>query len=159
MNFTPDAAVAVAVALRLTDASPFHPAARTALHKLTFAMDDADASSARERAQRVHFLRDRPARPRVPRAIADALSTRRVLRMSYVDRNGRHTAREIEPLGYVEADGVWCLVAWCRLRDGIRAFRIDRIRGVTVTAGTPEPRPLTGDDLDIAYGSLEPLEL
>ena len=159
VNFTPAEAVAMAVALQLTDASPFRSAAASAMRKLVFAMRGDDARSARDQAARVHFLRDEAPPPHVPRMVADALATGRVLRISYGDRGGAETTREIEPLGYVESSGLWCVMAWCRLREGIRAFRIDRIRSVTVTAQTLPERSFTADDIGIAYGMLEPLEL
>ena len=149
----------MAVALQSMGAAPFRPAAETAMRKLVFAMNSDDAQAARDLAARVHFLRDDLVPDRVPRLIADALAHPRVLRIAYSDRAGAQTHRDIEPLGYVESSGVWYLIAWCRMRTGIRAFRVDRILDVTVTAETPEPRTLTADDIDIVYGSLEPLSL
>lgn len=160
VNFTPDEAVALAVALQRMEGSPFRAAAAGAMRKVLFAMSGDDSRAARELAARVHFLRDgEPAPGRIPRLVADALSTRRVLRISYEDRTGTATTREIEPLGYAESGGAWFLVAWCRLRAGIRAFRVDRIRDVTVTAEVPAPRALAAGDLHIAYGSVETLDL
>ena len=59
--------------------------------------------------------------------VADALDTRRVLRLGYANREGAITVREIEPLGYLGKAAHWYLVAWCRLRDALRLFRTDRI--------------------------------
>jgi predicted DNA-binding transcriptional regulator YafY len=54
---------------------------------------------------------------------------RRVLRMTYRGlARDEDTQREAEPLGVVFYGGSWYLVAWCRLRQNIRHFRIDRIR-------------------------------
>ena len=159
VNFTPQEATAMAVALQSMGASPFRSAAQTALRKLVFAMRGDDAQAARELAARVHFLRDELDVAQVPRLISDALADPRVLRIEYGDRAGIRTHREIEPLGYVESSGSWYLIAWCRLRDGPRAFRTDRILDVTVTAETPAPRALTAEDIDIVYGTLEPLTL
>ncbi|MGP3533510.1 helix-turn-helix transcriptional regulator [Microbacterium sp. RD1] len=159
VNFTPDEAVAMAVALQSMDAAPFVPAAAAAMRKLTYAMTPDDARRARERAERVHFLRSAAEKRGVPRAVSDALSTGRVLRIRYGDREGRETTRDIEPLGYVESDGVWFVVAWCRMRGSVRAFRIERIRDVTVTAERPAPRALAREDLDIPYGTLRTLDL
>ncbi|MEU7902241.1 YafY family protein [Actinoplanes sp. NPDC049118] len=148
-NLTPAEAVAMAFALQGLDGTPFRSAARTALHKLVAAMQDQDASAARELAGRVHLVgRGVQAAP-VPRLVADALSARRVLRIGYGDREGAATVREIEPLGYVCGPTHWYLVAWCRLRDAIRAFRTDRIGTVTATAEAVGPRRLDPGDLDI----------
>jgi predicted DNA-binding transcriptional regulator YafY len=54
---------------------------------------------------------------------------RRVLRMDYRGRGQEvDTPREVEPLGIVFYGGAWYLVAWCRLRQNYRHFRVDRIR-------------------------------
>ena len=149
VNLTAGEAVAMALALQRLDGTPFQDPAGTALRKLVAAMQAEDASAARELAGCVHLVgRGGPA-SRVPRLVADALSARRVLRITYGDRAGAATVREIEPLGYVGSPSHWYLVAWCRLRQSIRAFRTDRIGVVTVTAEVPPPRPLRGDDLDI----------
>ena len=96
----------------------------------------------------------------MPRLVADALQPRRVLRIGYADRAGTVTEREIEPLGYVGSPAAhWYLMAWCRLRDGLRAFRTDRITGVTVTAEAAPPRRLRSEDLDIPPEKLRQLTL
>lgn len=139
--------------------APFHSAASSAMRKLVFAMSSEDAQSARDLASRVHFLRDDRVPERVPRQIADAVTTPKVLRIVYRDRTGAESRRQIEPLGYVESSGAWILIAWCRMRNGVRAFRIDRIREASVTAETPLARDLAAADIEIAYGTLEPLTL
>lgn len=61
--------------------------------------------------------------------VQQGVVARRVLRMAYrgLDRD-EETNRDVEPLGVVFYGGAWYLVAWCRLRVGIRHFRVDRIR-------------------------------
>ncbi|MCO6010752.1 YafY family transcriptional regulator [Actinoallomurus purpureus] len=159
VNLTPDEAVAMAVALERLEGTPFRAPAATALRKLVTAMQSDDAAAARDLAGRVHLLGDGVIVPPVPRMVADALSTRRVLRIGYRDREGAVTMREIEPLGYVGKTTHWYLVAWCRRRDALRVFRTDRITSVSVTAEVPPPRSLRGEDLDIPHGILHQLTL
>lgn len=159
VNLTPDEAVAMAVALERMDGTPFRAAAGSALRKLVAAMRPDDVTAAQDLAGRIHLLRGGQVPPGVPRLVADALTAARVLRISYCDHAGVATAREIEPLGYVGKAAHWYLVAWCRRRDAIRAFRTDRITAVTVTAEVPEPRPLWREDLDIPDGALRQLTL
>jgi predicted DNA-binding transcriptional regulator YafY len=148
VNFTAGEAVAMALALHRLDGTPFHGPASTALRKLVAAMPAADAAAARQLAGRIHLVGGSPATS-VPRMVADALSVRRVLRIGYEDRTGAASHREIEPLGFVGTPKNWYLVAFCRLRRSVRAFRTDRIASVTVTAEVPPPRELEPDDLDI----------
>ena len=159
VNLTPDEAVALSVGLRLLEDTPFRAAARSALPKLLAAMQGDDARAARELAGRIHLLGDGHPLPSVPHSVASALSTGRVLRLGYVDKAGTVTGRDVEPLGFVGSPTHWYLLGWCRLRDGVRAFRVDRIVSVSVTAETPAPRPLDRDDLDIPYGVVTRLDL
>jgi predicted DNA-binding transcriptional regulator YafY len=82
-----------------------------------------------------------------------------VLRIGYGDREGAVTVREIEPLGYIGKATQWYLVAWCRLRDGLRVFRTDRITSVSATSEVPAPRSLRREDLDIPDGVFYQLSL
>jgi predicted DNA-binding transcriptional regulator YafY len=160
VNLTPGEAVAMALALRRLDGTPFRSVAGSALRKLVAAMQTDDAAAAQELAARVHlFADDEEPTTAVPRLVADALSTNRVLRIAYADRAGAVTTREIEPLGYVGKATHWYLVAWCRERDALRVFRTDRITSVSVTAETPAPRSLRREDLDIPPGKISQLVL
>jgi predicted DNA-binding transcriptional regulator YafY len=162
VNLTPGEAVAMAVALRGLEGTPFRATAGTALHKLLAAMQGDDAAAAHDLAGRILLLDDDEGGgglPPMPRMVADALDTRRVLRIGYGDREGVTTTREIEPLGYAGSPYHWYLMAWCRLRDGLRAFRTDRITSVSVTAEVPLPRPLREEDLHIPQGVLRQLTL
>jgi predicted DNA-binding transcriptional regulator YafY len=141
VNFTAIEAAAVALALARSGPMPFDGAARTALHKLVAAMSPPGRSAATDLLGRIHLLhakRELRADP-VLRAVEQAVLERRVLRLDYRDKHGNDTvARLVEPLGFVGAERDWYLVGWCRLRGGVRAFRMDRIATVEVTA---EPAP------------------
>ncbi|MFC0033394.1 helix-turn-helix transcriptional regulator [Micromonospora chaiyaphumensis] len=157
VNLTPNEAVAMAVALHRLDGAPFAPAAAAALRKLVAVMPPADAAEAHRLAGRVHLMGGGPATP-VPAAVADAVAARRVLRLRYADRDGAASARDVEPLAYLGNRTHWYLVAWCRLRDGVRCFRTDRIVSVRPLA-EPVTRELRPDDLDIPAGRVRPLSL
>jgi predicted DNA-binding transcriptional regulator YafY len=135
LNFTPAEAVAVAVALSRADSTPFAAAARGAVHKIIAAMSARDAAAARELAGRVRVFERPGDEPRsVPSVIQDAIVGRQVLRLTYVDRQGARTEREVEPVLFMTAVGrQWYLIAWCRLRQAARAFRIDRIARAAAT--------------------------
>jgi predicted DNA-binding transcriptional regulator YafY len=73
--------------------------------------------------------------------VLGALTERRVLAISYEPvSGGQPTEREVEPLGIVLVDSACLLLAWCRLRQAVRAFRVDRIRDARSTAEAYEPR-------------------
>ena len=140
LGFTPDEALAVLVGLGTLRRGPFRQSATTALHKVLV-------------AGRVHLL-EPDADDGSPTAFAAALRADRVIRLVYRDRDGTESRRDVEPLGAVGRDGVWYLVGWCRLRDGVRAFRADRMVSVEPTDERPAPRDLRHEDLDIPFGTL-----
>lgn len=130
MNFTPAEAVAVGIALSQAGGAPFARAARTALLKIVAAMSAADGAEARELAERIHILvpEEGPDRASVPAVVEEAVATRQVTRLVYVDRNGVETERDVEPVAFVSGVHSWYLIGWCRLREAPRLFRADRIR-------------------------------
>lgn len=80
-----------------------------------------------------------------------AFARRRVSRVRYQDRSGSVTEREIEPQFLYYSLPVWYVVAWDRLRDDIRTFRIDRIQSVEVLGDEfrlrpPDPFLAAGED-------------
>lgn len=75
-------------------------------------------------------------------AVQRGVALRRVLRLDYRGRNrGDATVREVEPLGIAFYGGAWYLVAWCRLRQDFRHFRIDRMRQLEMLAEAFPARP------------------
>ncbi|TBR35838.1 MULTISPECIES: helix-turn-helix transcriptional regulator [Dyella] len=62
-----------------------------------------------------------------------AISDAQVLRIEYADEHGRPSSREVEPLCLAFWGGTWTLGSWCRLRQGFRNFRPDRIADCAIT--------------------------
>jgi predicted DNA-binding transcriptional regulator YafY len=156
LSFTVDEALAMTIALGMLSTSPFRAATTSALRKVVAVMDDRRLAETASLASRVHLLDDDSER-HTPSALATAVRVGQVLRIRYRDRDGAETERDIEPMGYVGSGRDWYLVAWCRLRDGIRAFRGDRVVSAEPTGETPPRRPLTARDIAIAHGSLRPV--
>jgi predicted DNA-binding transcriptional regulator YafY len=80
-----------------------------------------------------------PATARRAKTAAGAISARLVVRLHYADARGAITIREIEPVTCLVHRDHWYLVAWCRLRRGIRAFRFDRILAIENTDTPARP--------------------
>ncbi|WP_307729871.1 helix-turn-helix transcriptional regulator [Acrocarpospora macrocephala] len=142
LNFSPEEAVAIAIALSRSGDQPFADQARSAMGKLMAAMPVADGERARELATRVQLLSSTSEReelePRtagpIARVIEAGLLAGVVLEIEYGDVRGAVSSRAVEPGVFVGGrGGVWYLVAWCRLRDDVRVFRLDRIRAAEVT--------------------------
>jgi predicted DNA-binding transcriptional regulator YafY len=138
LNFTPQEAVAMAIALSRTADTPFAPASQSAMAKIMAVMPDRDAAAARMLADRVRLVVRPVARPEetvppFPAEVERAITARRVLRITYRDRLESWTERDVEPAVLLCGSHGWYLVGWCRLRQAARAFRLDRIKEATVT--------------------------
>jgi predicted DNA-binding transcriptional regulator YafY len=156
LNFSADEATAVAVALAMTGPMPFGDAARSALRKLVAAMSATNREGARELVGRIHLLQERGQLENNPvvKAVETGVVERKVLELDYVDRNDqRTTQRVVEPYGLAGGDEHWYLMAWCRLRQGGRTFRLDRIRDAVVRDESVPPRELRDVAADIAEWS------
>lgn len=74
--------------------------------------------------------------------IQQGMVSRRVLRLAYCARGcDAPTQRDVEPLGVAYLGGSWYLVGWCRLRDNIRHFKLDRIQRFELLTERFAPRP------------------
>jgi predicted DNA-binding transcriptional regulator YafY len=63
--------------------------------------------------------------------VQKAVSASTVLSIEYFSQSKNETtARDVEPIGTCFYSGRWHLLAWCRLRNQYRDFRIDRIKNL-----------------------------
>jgi predicted DNA-binding transcriptional regulator YafY len=143
LNVTPAEAAAAAVALRRLAGTPFQAAAGSLLRKVLAAMPAGDVVRAESLARRVFTA---PAPPTaIPAPICDAVASGRPLRLGYVDKHGTRTSRVVDPVGYIEVGDAWFLHARCRLRGGLRVFRIANIESVEVAAEAALASAAAGD--------------
>ncbi len=134
VNFTEAEVAGLAAAAAVHRDQPFAEHLRGALNKALSVMD----SGARERAS---SLTDRiwidataaPASAKVERSLEHALNEMRVITLDYVDHKGVATTRRVDPIILALTRGHWYFVGHCRLTDGIRWFRTDRIIGARLT--------------------------
>ena len=76
-------------------------------------------------------------------ALEDAIVDHVTVNLTYTDAEGQITRREVEEMIFALTAGQWKLVAWCRLRAGIRWFTLARIQRATVTR-----HPCTGHQIE-----------
>jgi len=62
--------------------------------------------------------------------LRECVSSRRSVGIEYRDFSLATTCREVDPYVLTFRWGLWYLVAYCRLRDDMRTFRVDRIESV-----------------------------
>lgn len=74
--------------------------------------------------------------------IQRAVVQKQVLRLNYISNTEELTQRDVEPIGLFYYSAAWHLIAWCRLRNGYRDFRSDRIKDLRNTGQPFEGRNL-----------------
>ncbi len=75
--------------------------------------------------------------------IQSAIIHFRVLKISYFSSEKKHTTRYIEPFAIYSINGNFLLIAFCRLRNDFRAFRIDYIETMVQQNETFTPHNMT----------------
>ncbi len=73
--------------------------------------------------------------------IQSALTSHYLVHLKYTAQyDGKTTNRIVEPMAIYHTQENWIMVAWCRLREDFRDFRLDRIGDLIVSAALFEPR-------------------
>ena len=83
----------------------------------------------------------------IQKAIEDNL----VLSISYHDRNGDVTVRNIEPHLILFKQGLWYCYAFCQLRNEFRFFKTGRIEHATITNQKFVRRKINQDDMPLNF--------
>ncbi|HEY2582123.1 MAG TPA: YafY family protein [Mucilaginibacter sp.] len=66
--------------------------------------------------------------------LLNSIAQKKVITLDYfASHSQERTKRDVEPIGIFFKDSYWHLIAFCRLRNDYRDFRIDRINSVLVT--------------------------
>jgi predicted DNA-binding transcriptional regulator YafY len=77
----------------------------------------------------------RPWEPMI-HALRACIAGRHCVRLEYQGFSLEETCRDVEPYALSFHNGLWYLVGFCRLRDAMRTFRVDRIQKVTRLASS-----------------------
>ena len=72
-----------------------------------------------------------------------ALTNFYLARIEYINEGENVTSRVIEPFALLSTQENWLLVAWCRLRNEFRFFRLDRIKKLDVLTEQFTPHEMT----------------
>ena len=147
--FTREEAIALLtaqkLAARLTDA-PTAQLSGTAMDKVRVALRRADREYLETLDPHIQVLgpADQPDRPNAYQPLVTAITAQRVVCLTYLAADtGAVTTRYVEPIG-LYLSGPWHVIAYCRLRQAVRDFRLDRIQHLTLTDEIFATRPETG---------------
>ena len=146
---TDDEAVAVAVALRAA-AGSVAKMEETSIGLLA-KLDQVLPARLRKRASALHSVTitlpgtDTAPAVDVLTRIAAACRDSLKLKLSYQDRSGKPTMRNLEPMRLAHTGRRWYLVAWDQDREDWRTFRVDRVQQVAAVGSQFIPRKFPGD--------------
>ena len=140
LSLTPEQAAAIAVALAAQPDGPYAAEGRGALDKVISALEPDPRRREALRASTL-LVRVEAGRAAAVRAVIEqGLTQHRVLVLHYRDGKGAVTRREVEPQLLARTADREYLVAWCRERQAMRWFRLDRIESAQLTAETAARR-------------------
>ena len=75
--------------------------------------------------------------------LQSTIANYQLVEMAYLSLDGKNSIREIEPFALYTTQDNWILIAFCRLRNDFRAFRLDRIQSLQVLKNHFDPHPMT----------------
>jgi predicted DNA-binding transcriptional regulator YafY len=123
---------------KLTDA---HTVAhhQSAMYKVRAVLRAADKNMLEEMDEHIAVLKSRSRRhidmdKNTLQPILNAIINKQILAITYFAHHSQATtSRHVEPVGVFFLDGYWHLIAFCRLRNDYRDFRIDRMKNLQDT--------------------------
>ena len=150
LAFTSGEAAAIVVAIAAEPGLPFLLEARSALARVLGAMTGDQRREVDDLCQRIWVAQGaRPSRGVAAKVLDQAILERRVVLIDYTNGEGAETLRRaVEPLAFARTRDHWHLMAWCRLRQAGRWFRLDRVQRASLTS---ERVPIR--DLEEVFGS------
>jgi predicted DNA-binding transcriptional regulator YafY len=146
--FTQDEASAMMMAGKLvekfTDDS-IRKAFESALNKIKAVLSEAEKDHLESLQDHIEVLgpyaQNATTSGRFLSEIRKAVVDKRVLQLSYISNyQGELTERAVEPIGLFYYSGAWHLIGWCRLRNGMRDFRTDRLQQLLILEESFKPR-------------------
>lgn len=122
---------------KLTDASTWQHY-QSAMYKIKAILKNAEKSLLEDIDGKIEVLKSQ-VQMRVDnkdhiQTLLNSIAQKKVITIEYFAQHSQeHTIRDIEAVGIFFKDSFWHLIAFCRLRNGYRDFRLDRINKVITT--------------------------
>lgn len=140
---SPAQALALLAAVKAAPDAPYSDLAAAGVRKIMDVLDPHTREHVNALAQRV-WVNSPPSTSRSVRSACEqAMTDQRVLRIDYISAAGAHPRRDVEPILFASTGGGWYLIGWCRLREAVRWFSLDRIHKAAVTS-----HPCSGHTID-----------
>ncbi len=75
--------------------------------------------------------------------LQSTISNYQRIKIDYLSLGKKQSQREIEPFALYTTQGNWVLIAFCKLRNDFRAFRLDCIQKIEILGNHFEPHKMT----------------
>lgn len=75
--------------------------------------------------------------------LQSTIANYQIIKIDYVSLENHPSQREIEPFALYTTQDNWILIAFCRLKNDFRAFRLDRIQNLEISGNRFEPHKMT----------------
>jgi len=129
---------------------------RSAMLKIKAVLRSAEKDQLEELSPQVEVIRMRNQlqtgeKSKFLQAILECLTNKNPIEINYTTfEEERTNSRIVEPVGIYYAFEQWYLIAWCRLRNDYRNFRVERIQELKVLAEKykPDAHPTLREFLD-----------
>jgi predicted DNA-binding transcriptional regulator YafY len=144
LSLTPEQAAAIAVALAAQPEGPYAAEGRGALERVLAALEP-DPRRREALLTSTLLVRVEAERCAAVRSVVEqGLAQHRVVVLDYRDGTGAASRRQVEPQLLARTADREYLVAWCREREAIRWFRLDRVASAELTdESAPRRDPAT----------------
>ena len=143
LRFTDDEALALGLGLQLvqrSDAVELEAATKSALKRLSNVLSERTRFRLGALAEALIAPADEgeatPLASSLVLDLAEAVKARRRVLLSYRSRRSDVTSRHVDPYGLVRLERYWYVAGYCHLREGVRIFRLDRVRHMQLEQNT-----------------------
>jgi predicted DNA-binding transcriptional regulator YafY len=112
---------------------------QSAMYKVKAVLRSADKNMLEDMDEHIAVLKSKSRRhidmnQNTLQPILNGIINKNILSIAYFAMHSQlNTVRRVEPVGVFFLDGYWHLIAYCRLRNDYRDFRIDRIKSLQIT--------------------------
>lgn len=136
-----DEAIALLLAARAAGAADggTEPDLESALEKIRGAIGQADAAQVEDVSKRIEIAHGQKALLETLNTIKPACGRAKLRIEYYAASRDSITERTIRPYGLIYNVDQWYCVGYCELREGVRIFRLDRIKSVLPSGEEFEP--------------------
>jgi proteasome accessory factor C len=151
LRLAADEASALLVALRMLADAGGEPGDGDAVARLIAKIEEAAGAAGAASSQVAIQLDNTRARGTTATLNAALSAGRRVHLRYYVPGRDEETERDVDPMRLLVVDGRTYLEGWCRLAEGVRLFRLDRVLAVDVL-DLPAEVPDEAEPVDVDAG-------